>query len=662
MKKEHDFTFIDLFAGIGGFHIAMHNLGGTCVFASEMDPHARITYEHNFKTISPDLFKNNRFNDDIRNINPDSIPDFDVLCAGFPCQPFSQAGHKRGFNDNHSSERGNLFFNIAEILESKKPKAFFLENVRGLVTHDNGNTFKVIREILEKELKYSFYFKIVKASDYGLPQLRPRAFMIGFRDESFLRGFTFPENKPLKLTMSDVWGGDCSREIGFTIRVGGRGSNISDRRNWDSYLVDGKVKQLGVEQGKRMQGFPENYEFPVSKTQAIKQLGNSVAIDAIQEVGKQMLNHLKTLNHSNTKKTKMKLTKNKGEWTELLIFVKLLAEQKLYLADKDLNRNGNSFDITKVTTRNLDLDFFIINKQKISSVDGLTGKKNEIDISKILDKKNLSKLTQSVIDGRATFNIPEFEIIQDNLGFNVVKGGTSSQKSDIVLDISNTEINAKNEGFGIKSYLGSKPTLLNASGNTNFVFEIQGINQAEMDGINDIDTRTKLKDRIIKIEELGGTFKYVGAEKKTMEYNLKVCDSLMPIIVSHMLYTFYKKRVAKMSKIVEVIHKDGTLNKEINYGDKEALIIIIKRLLISVLLGFFAGTKWDGNYLANGTIVMKKSGDCLGFHITDTKTLNDYLFENISLDTPSTSRHRFGKIYKEKNNKMFFKLNLQLRF
>lgn len=117
-----------------------------------------------------------------------------------------------------------------------------------------------------------------------------------------------------------------------------------------------------------------------------------------------------------------------------------------------------------------------------------------------------------------------------------------------------------------------------------------------------------------------------------------------------------------MSKIVEVIHKDGTLNKEINYGDKEALIIIIKRLLISVLLGFFAGTKWDGNYLANGTIVMKKSGDCLGFHITDTKTLNDYLFENISLDTPSTSRHRFGKIYKEKNNKMFFKLNLQLRF
>ena len=238
------------------------------------------------------------FNDDIRNISPSDIPDFDILCAGFPCQPFSQAGHKRGFNDNHSSERGNLFFNIVDILEEKKPKAFFLENVRGLVRHDNGNTFKVIQNILEKELGYSFYFKIVKASDYGLPQLRPRAFIIGFKNEGLLRGFTFPENRPLKFNMSEVWKGECSREIGFTIRVGGRGSKIDDRRNWDAYLVDGEVRQLGVEQAKKMQGFPDDFDFPVSKTQAIKQLGNSVAIDAVQIVAKQLINHLETLNLS----------------------------------------------------------------------------------------------------------------------------------------------------------------------------------------------------------------------------------------------------------------------------------------------------------------------------------------------------------------------------
>ena len=656
---NEEFKFIDLFAGIGGFHIALHNLGGKCVFASEMDIHARKTYEHNFKKISPELFKNKMFNDDIRKMNVSEIPDFDILCAGFPCQPFSQAGHKRGFNDNHNSERGNLFFNIVEILQEKKPKGFFLENVRGLIKHDDGNTFKVIRNILENELGYSFYFKIVKASDYGLPQLRPRAFMIGFRDVGIMKGFQFPPNKPLKYNMSDVWNGECSREIGFTLRVGGRGSTITDRRNWDAYYVDGKVKQLGVEQGKKMQGFPDKYEFPVSKTQGIKQLGNSVAIDAVQEVAKQMLRHLKTLNFKNLK---MIETKNKGEWTELLVFVKLLAEQKLFLSDKDLNKKVDSFNLKKVTTRNLDLDFYIIDKSTIQLIDFETKEKRQINISELLSEKNLNSIKDSIINGKRTFTIPEFDVIQKSLGFDVVKGGTSSQKSDIVLDIQNDEIDKQNEGFGIKSYLGSKPTLLNASGNTNFIFRIDDFDDSKIDEINAIDTRTKLKDRIIFIEKFGGKFKYIGAEKETMEHNLKISDSLMPNIVGHLLLSFYRKRISKLTKIINEIHKDGTLNNEINYGGKDSLEIKVKRLLIDILLGFFAGKKWDGNYLANGTIVMKKSGDCVGFHIIDSKSLKDYLFENISLDTPSTTRHRFGKIYKEKDGKLYFKLNLQLRF
>ena len=231
--KPPKFTFIDLFAGIGGFHMAMHNLGGECVFASEMDAEARITYEHNYKKISPNLFKNKMFNADIRNIMPNEIPDFDVLCAGFPCQPFSQAGHKRGFEDSHNSGRGTLFFNIAEIIQEKQPKAFFLENVRGLVNHDGGKTFKIIKDILEVELGYSIYYKVVKATDYGLPQHRPRIFIVGFREDSFMNGFSFPPPQPLRFTMSDVWGGECSRKIGFTLRIGGRGSNINDRRNWD---------------------------------------------------------------------------------------------------------------------------------------------------------------------------------------------------------------------------------------------------------------------------------------------------------------------------------------------------------------------------------------------------------------------------------------------
>jgi DNA (cytosine-5)-methyltransferase 1 len=366
-----NFKFIDLFAGIGGFHLAMHKLGGECVFASEIDSYARKTYIHNFSEISPQLFKPNFFNDDIRNIVPEEIPDFDLLCAGFPCQPFSQAGHKRGFDDFHKSERGNLFFSIADILEAKRPKAYFLENVRGLINHDRGKTFKLIRSILEQDLGYSFYYQIVKASDYGLPQLRPRTFIIGFRDDSSFKSFCFPPKIPLKFTMSDVWGGVCSREIGFTLRVGGRGSPISDRRNWDSYLVDGEVKQLTYIEARKMQGFPDYFEFPVSLTQAIKQLGNSVAVDAIKAVGKNVISYMSNLE---SRQKKMIRKNNKGEWTELLTFIRIIAEQKIILSDENLKPTKDYFKVNKVTGHNINLDFLLVNQDEIKIVNRDTSK------------------------------------------------------------------------------------------------------------------------------------------------------------------------------------------------------------------------------------------------------------------------------------------------
>lgn len=278
--------FIDLFAGIGGFHMAFHSIGAECVFASEWNTEARKTYEKNFSRFSKQLFENDNFCGDITQVNPKDIPDFDVLCAGFPCQPFSQAGFKKGFNE----ARGTLFFDIVNIIKEKQPKAFFLENVRHLLNHDNGRTFETIERIIKEELGYSFFHKIVKASDFGLPQHRPRLFMVGFKDKDI--DFSFPKSQPLKMSMSDIWGGECNKEIGYTLRVGGRGSKIDDRRNWDSYLVDGEIKRLGVEEGKKMQGFPNYFEFPVSETQAMKQLGNSVAIPAIQAVAKEISNYL----------------------------------------------------------------------------------------------------------------------------------------------------------------------------------------------------------------------------------------------------------------------------------------------------------------------------------------------------------------------------------
>lgn len=304
------YKFIDLFAGIGGFHLAFHNLGAECVFACEWDKHARKTYEHNFKKVSPDLFRNKKFYGDINSIKDidSEIPDFDILTAGFPCQPFSQAGFKKGFEDT----RGTLFFNIAEIIKIKKPKVIFLENVRGLLNHNNGETFKTIKKVIEKDLGYSLHPKIVKASDFGLPQLRPRLFMVGFRNKE--TDFKFPEPIKLETTMSDIWNGDCNRSVGFTLRCGGRGSRIDDRRNWDAYLVNGKVHRLSPKEGKKMQGFPEDFVFPVSYVEAMKQLGNSVAVNAIQAVGNEII---KSLNRSEIKIPEKLLKTNIKKFTPM---------------------------------------------------------------------------------------------------------------------------------------------------------------------------------------------------------------------------------------------------------------------------------------------------------------------------------------------------------
>jgi DNA (cytosine-5)-methyltransferase 1 len=285
-KTENKTTFIDLFAGIGGFHIAFHNAGAKCVFASEWDAAARETYELNFKKIDPELFKNGNYVGDITKIIPKNIPDFDILTGGFPCQPFSNAGFKKGFADS----RGTLFYDIVRIIKEKKPKAFFIENVRHLLKHDDGKTFKVIKKTIEKELGYSFYYKIVKASDFNLPQHRARLFMVGFKDTE--TPFSFPEPIKMTKTMSHIFGGIAEKEIGYTLRVGGRGSGIHDRRNWDSYIIDGEVKRLTPKEGKKMMGFPNEYKFPVSESQAMKQLGNSVAVPAVQAVAEAIIKSL----------------------------------------------------------------------------------------------------------------------------------------------------------------------------------------------------------------------------------------------------------------------------------------------------------------------------------------------------------------------------------
>ena len=331
--KSHGYRFIDLFAGIGGFHLGLEQTGrANCVFTSEWDEAARKTYEYNFRKTCPELFTsdgegNQRcFASDITKVAPESIPDFDIVCGGFPCQPFSQAGHKRGFSDT----RGTLFFNVEEIIRVKRPAAFFLENVRGLITHGGpskripgvGKTMEVILDHLfgdEKDGGLGYFapagtpgYFYVKASDFGVPQHRPRVFIIGFRDKEAADCFRSPIPRQIDdLALSRVLAGSGGRvffdaagkklrKIGFTLRCGGKGSAITDRRNWDHYYVQKKgekmpqVMRINEKQGLALNGFPKTYKFPkgVPVTARMKQLGNSVAAPAVAAWAKAIINAL----------------------------------------------------------------------------------------------------------------------------------------------------------------------------------------------------------------------------------------------------------------------------------------------------------------------------------------------------------------------------------
>ena len=183
-KTLQGYTFIDLFAGLGGFRLALESFGARCVYSNEWDIHVQKVYAENFGE-TPD--------GDITKVDENAIPAHDILCAGFPCQAFSISGKQRGFEDS----RGTLFFDVARIVKAKKPKVVFLENVKNFATHDNGRTLEVVRSTME-ELGYTFYQRVLNSVDYGVPQKRERIYMVCFRNDLNISNFSYP--KPFKLT------------------------------------------------------------------------------------------------------------------------------------------------------------------------------------------------------------------------------------------------------------------------------------------------------------------------------------------------------------------------------------------------------------------------------------------------------------------------------
>ncbi len=328
--KDYTFKFIDLFAGIGGFRIALQNLGGKCIFTSEWDKEAQRTYKANFGEVPfGDLT-----NEQIKNYIPDN---FDILCAGFPCQAFSIAGKRGGFEDT----RGTLFFDVAEIIKRKKPKAIFLENVKGLRNHDKGKTLETILNVLRNDLGYFVPEpQIINAKEFGVPQNRERIYIVGFRKDLGISTFEYPIPTQNSVTFASIkeenvvptryylstqylqtlvnhkarhkgkgngFGYAIIPDDGIAnaIVVGGMGRErnlVFDHRITDfrpTTRIKGVVNREGIRkmtprEWARLQGFPDNYIIPVADASAYKQFGNSVAVPAIQATAKKIIDLILT--------------------------------------------------------------------------------------------------------------------------------------------------------------------------------------------------------------------------------------------------------------------------------------------------------------------------------------------------------------------------------
>jgi len=327
--EKPKFKFIDLFAGIGGFRLAMQNLGGKCIYTSEWDNEAKRTYRANFgETPFGDITK-----EETKKYIPDN---FDILCAGFPCQAFSIAGRRGGFEDT----RGTLFFDVAEIIRRKQPKAFFLENVKGLYNHNGGKTLSTILNVLRNDLNYFVPDpQIINAKDFGVPQNRERLYIVGFHKDTGISDFKYPKPINKQVCFADVkeenvvptryylstqyvktlhnhkarheskgngFGFEIIQdtEVSNAIVVGGMGRErnlVIDNRITDftpTTHIKGEVNREGIRrmtprEWARLQGFPDNFIIPVSDASAYKQFGNSVAVPAIQATAKEIIKKLK---------------------------------------------------------------------------------------------------------------------------------------------------------------------------------------------------------------------------------------------------------------------------------------------------------------------------------------------------------------------------------
>lgn len=690
---------IDLFAGIGGIRLGFDNVFKDeieTVFVSEWDEKAQETYKANFND-------NFEIAGDITKISEDDIPDFDICLAGFPCQAFSMAGKRQGFNDNYKGIcRGTLFLDVARICEKHKPKVIFCENVKGLIIHDKGRTLGIIKNTFES-LGYKVFTNddtALNSKDFGVPQNRERVYIVAFRKDIAPKDFKFPqgsddskrirdivEEKPVsvKYYLSDVYLETLRQHkarhaakgngFGYEIRdwdsiagaivCGGMGRErnlIIDKRQKDLTPIThikGQINKEGVRkmtprEWARLQGFPDSFKLPLADVHLYKQLGNSVTVNVIEAIAEKIKEVLDM----------SKLSGNKGEWSEIYVFLRLLSIGKLYAADGNLNKIDDVFYNILNIIRNEEIGKLEFNYNKNTGlISVINSETNDIiaAISALEFKEKADSLYNEIITSTATtFTSPQTEEFLNSVSINTLKA-KSEDKADIRIKVH--DINSGFEavqGFSIKSRLGRPSTLINAGATTNFVYKISGpINDNIADTFNTISK--KFKDRFTYFKDHGCSLEFIGMENDTFENNLILIDGDLPKISAQLLIAYYADGLKTVSDCIDKVALENPLGYNISKGHP-FYSYKFKKLLTECALGMLPAKVWDGTADATGGyIIVREDGEVLCYHLFNRNEFENYLLTNTKFETASTSRHKFGSIYKE-NGEYFIKLNLQVRF
>ncbi|MBR0261092.1 MAG: HpaII family restriction endonuclease [Selenomonadaceae bacterium] len=661
------YKMIDLFAGIGGIRLGFEYVFGAdaaTVFVSEIDKYARTTYAENFPDDVP-------IDGDITQIPAEEIPPFDICLAGFPCQAFSIAGKRGGFDDDyHGTCRGTLFLDVIRICDYHKPKIIFCENVKGLVNHDKGRTFKIICNAFE-QIGYKIFYKVLNSRDFGLAQNRERIYIVCFRNDIAPENFNFPtpidercsirdilEYAPIasKYYLSDVYLETLRKHrqrheaagngFGYEVKdldgvanalvCGGMGRErnlIVDEREHSKIpttkihgeINEENIRKLTPREWARLQGFSDEFRFVLPDTQLYKQFGNTVSIDVVAAIAQEIRSVLEPM------------TYNKGEWSELYALLKLLADGKI---NAEVNGEQIWLPVLKIFREDVagfKLEFrrqkdFVERYQNGDRVWKIKASEFAAAAEKILcGIKNSG-------GGKITFEIDGAEEIMRQLGLTKIKS-PADKKADIELEIHDTFTGADFvRGYSIKSDLGSAPTLFNASKTTNFRFKIFGVDDVLAEKINSINTRKKIQDRLKKIPQL----EFDSVCKKIFADNLSLVDSNMEKILGEMLKIYYVERIADCAELVTELEKRNPLKIGVeNYYRHK-----IKKFLCAVALGLKPATKWNGLDEANGGyLIVQNTGELVIFPLHNRDDFETYLLNNTRLETPSTNRFNFATIF-----------------